>query len=527
MLTTMMDRPLLISSLLWRAEHALPERVGVSCDNGRVEREFTYRDLGDAARRLAGAFEKLGVTSGTRVATVAWNTFGHLVAYYAVPGMGAVLHTVNHRMSADHIAYTMDKAGDEVVLVDADLVPLLAGILDRLPRVRHVVVMGGDAVTGIAAVAGKVTTWSFERLVEESSPITEFPEFDETTASSICFTSGTTGLPKGVVYSHRSTVLHAMAISTSGDVAVDGSRSYLVATQMSHVHSWGVPYAGVMQGARLILPGPHPTPEDLLRIVSEQSPDVFVGAPAVAALMRDRFEARPSDYDVGSLRTMWYGGQTPPAGLVNFWTGKGISIVNGWGMTETSPMGTFSHRPTDQGTPLPLFQTRIVDESGAELPWDGAVSGELQARSPWVTGTYLDDDRAADAFDDGWLRTGDIAVIHPDGRVQIRDRVKDLIKSGGEWISSVELENALVVHPAILDAAVIAVPHETWQERPVAWIRVRADVSDEELKAYVAERFPKFWTPDAFVRVDDIPKTSVGKLDKARMRALWSERAAV
>lgn len=531
MLTTMMDRPLLISSLLWRAEHVFADRVGVSCESGpesgHGDVEFSYRDLGQAARRLAGTFDELGIGVGTRVATLAWNTFRHLVAYYAVPGTGAILHTVNHRISADHIAYSMDAAGDEVVLVEADLLPLLMEILDRLPRVRHVVVLGDDAVAGDAQLPKTVTAWSFDRLLDDATPIAEFPEFDETTASSICFTSGTTGLPKGVVYSHRSTVLHAMAISAAGGVAIDGARSYLLATQMSHVHSWGVPHAGVLQGARLILPGAHPTPAELLRITTEHAPDVFVGAPAVVALMRDKYEAQPDAYDLSSLHTLWLGGQTPPSGLVKWWADKGIPIVNGWGMTETSPMGTFSHEPTRQGRPLPLFEVRIVDDEGEDLPWDGVASGELQARSPWVTGTYLDDSHDADAFDDGWLRTGDVATIDPDGQVQIRDRAKDLVKSGGEWISSVELENALMLHPAVDDAAVIAVPHETWQERPVAWVRVTAEVSDEELRAHLLAQFPKFWIPDAFIRAAEIPKTPVGKLDKARMRQIWGDNAAV
>lgn len=520
MLATMMDRPLLISSLLWHAENVFADRVGVSCDAGRGDREFTYRDLGAATRRFAGAFDDLGIGFGTRVATLAWNTFGHLVAYYAVPASGAILHTVNHRVSPDHIAYTMDKAEDEVVLIDADLLPVLTEVLPRLPRIRHVVVFG--TLDGIdRALSATVTWWSFDRLLHDAEPIEEFPEFDETTAASICFTSGTTGLPKGVVYSHRSTVLHALAISASGGVAIEGSRSYLLATQMSHVHSWGVPHAGVLQGARLVLPGPHPSPAELLRITTEQTPDVVVGAPAVAALMRERFDAEPARYDLGSVHTLWLGGQVPPSGLVNWWAAHGVSTVNGWGMTETSPMGTFSHVPASQGRPLPLFQVRIVDEEGRSLPWNGFTTGELEARSPWVTGTYLDDDRTGDAFDDGWLRTGDVAVIHPDGQVEIRDRVKDLIKSGGEWISSVELENTLLLHPAVLEAAVIAVPHETWQERPVAWVRLTDDVSDDGLRAHLAATLPKFWLPDTFVRVDEVPKTSVGKLDKARMRQRW------
>lgn len=525
MLTTMMDRPLLISSLLWRAEHVHGDRTSVSCAGGDSVSEFTYRELADTTRRFAGAFELLGVDVGTRVATLAWNTFQHLVAYYAVPSMGGILHTVNHRMSTDHIAYTIDKAGDEVILVDSDLLPVVEDLLDRLPAVRHVVILDGPA--SLATVPPTVTAWSFDELVREATPVERFPEFDEKTASSICFTSGTTGLPKGLVYSHRSTVLHAMGISASGGVAIDSSEAYLVVTQMSHVHSWGVPYAGVLQGARLILPGPHPSAADLLSIIDSHSPSVFVGAPAVAALMRDEYRRSPDAYRLDSLKKLWLGGQTPPSALVEWWAAQDAHTVNGWGMTETSPMGTFCNGHTSQGTPLPLFEVRIADEEGFDLPWNGFVSGELQVRSPWVTGTYLDDDRAADAFVDGWLRTGDVAVIHPDGRVQIRDRFKDLVKSGGEWISSVELEDALASHPAVDEAAVIAVPHETWQERPVAWVTTSTDVSDQDLRDFLADRFPKFWIPDVFVRVGAVPRTSVGKIDKGQMRRTWAQQATV
>ncbi|MFC4945068.1 long-chain-fatty-acid--CoA ligase [Pseudonocardia sp. GCM10023141] len=510
----MMDRPLLISSLLHQAERVHGDRVNVSCENGAVRRAFTYRELGSAARRLGSALQELGAREGTRVGSLAWNSDRHLAAYFGVPGIGAALHTINQRMPAEHIVYAVNQAEDEVLLVEADLLPVAREIVPATPSVKHIVVLG-DADADIAGVQA----WSFDALLDEADELVAFPEFDERTASSICFTSGTTGLPKGVVYTHRSTVLHAMAISLAGAVGVTKDRGYLVACQMSHVNSWGVPHAGTMQGARLVLPGPHPTPGDYLRLITEQRPAVIVGAPAVMALIRDEYRKRPDGSDLSSLKTMWMGGQTPPAALADWWAEQGATTVNGWGMTETHPMATFAHGHADQGPQLPLVEIRVVDDKGAELPWDGRSTGELEARAPWVTGTYLGHTGPSESFHDGWLRTGDVAVIAPGGALQIKDRSKDLIKSGGEWISSIDLENHLMLHPAVAEAAVIAIPHEKWQERPVAWIVPESDVSDDELREYVGKTFPRYWIPDAFVRVDTIPKTSVGKLDKVGMRS--------
>lgn len=512
MIGTMMDRPLLVSSLLWRAENVFGDVTGVTCDGGTALRRFRFRELGASSRRLAGALQGLGVGLGTRVGSLAWNTDRHLAAYFAVPGTGAVLHTINHRMPNEHIAYSIEAAGDEVLLVDPDLLPIIGSLAERLTTVRHVVVLGEteDRIDG-------VQQWSYDELMTSATPIEAFPEFDERTAASICFTSGTTGLPKGVVYTHRSTVLHALAICAAGGVAVRTDRSYLLATQMSHVHSWGVPYAAALQGARLVLPGAHPSAMDFLSIIKAEQPEVFVGSPTVAAMMRDEFRSQPGVYDLGRLDTMWLGGQAPPEALVGWWADHGATTVNGWGMTETSPMGTFSNGHQNQGLPLPLFEIRISESDGCELPWDGKSTGELEVRSPWVTASYLAGD-GEDPLHNGWLRTGDVAVIHPDGQMQIRDRFKDLIKSGGEWISSVELENHLMLHPSVVEAAVIAIPDETWQERPIAWVCTTEELSDDDLRSHVRSMFPKFWVPDEFIRVDSIPKTSVGKIDKAGMR---------
>lgn len=519
MFGTMMDRPLLISSLLHRAEHVFGDRVNVSCAGGVVRREFTYRDLGSSARGLAAALRELGARDGTRVGSLAWNTDRHLAAYFAVPGIGAVLHTINQRMPTEHIVYSVNQAEDRILLVEADLLPIAREIVPSTPTVKHIVVLGeGDAdLTG-------VQSWSYDALLNETTELAAFPEFDERTASSICFTSGTTGKPKGVVYTHRSTVLHALAISAAGGVAVSGNHAYLVACQMSHVNSWGVPHAGTLQGARLVLPGPHPTPADYLRLLSSQAPDILVGAPAVAALIRDQYCRHPDPDALSSLTTLWMGGQTPPAALAEWWAQRGVATVNGWGMTETSPMGTFCNGPEDQGPPLPLFEIRVVDDDGRELPRDGNCAGELEARAPWVTGSYLGLTGPSTAFHEGWLRTGDVAVIADNGALHIKDRFKDLIKSGGEWISSIELENHLMLHPAIQEAAVIGIAHDKWQERPIAWIVTSADVTDDELRKHVSSALPRYWAPDSFVRVDAIPKTSVGKIDKTGIRSRQNPR---
>ncbi|UZG55158.1 long-chain fatty acid--CoA ligase [Rhodococcus opacus] len=508
----MMSSQLSVARLLWRAENVNGARINTAWTSDGV-RSFTYRDLVSDVRDLAGALASIGVKRGSRIATMAWNTRQHLAAYFAVPALGAVLHTVNHRMPVEHMAYTINHVSDEVLIVDEDLLPSVEAMRGRIPTVRHLVVVGEPG-----AIDGFDQVIPYDQFVSRASTHGSFQEVDENTAASICFTSGTTGLPKGVVYSHRSIVLHAMAISTKGGVEIDAERAYLLATQMSHVNGWGVPYAAALQGARLVLPGPHPTPERFLDLIHGERPDTFVGSPTVAALIRDEHLRRNCGYDLSELKTMWLGGQVPPVALARWWAEQGARVVNGWGMTETSPMGTFSPGVSMQGRPLPLFELRVVDESGSPQDWDGQTVGELEVRSPWVAREYLDDPRTPDSFRDGWLRTGDVATVHPDAGLQIKDREKDLVKSGGEWISSVDLENALMLHPAVSEAAVIAIPDDTWQERPLAWLRLDADVTDEELRTFLATTLPRFWLPDRFVRVDEIPKTAMGKIDKADIR---------
>ncbi|MFC5994352.1 long-chain fatty acid--CoA ligase [Pseudonocardia hispaniensis] len=525
----MMDQPLLVKRLLWRAEHVFGTAEVVT----RVPDGYdhcTYAGVAHRVRRLAGALRGLGVAPGDRVATLAWNTRHHLEAYFAVPGIGAVLHTANHRLSPPQLAYTINHAGDRAVLVDPDLVPLLEAISDELTTVRDVIVLGPlPAGTTLRSVH------SYEELLAAAEPIDELPEFDETTAAALCYTSGTTGDPKGVVYSHRSTVLHALVLCAKDSVEVSVHERFLLATPMSHVNAWGMPYACVLQGATLLLPGVHPTPDDLVQIVHDQRPTTAVGAVTVGSLMREAWQRSGGARRLDSLRRLWLGGQAPPAAETAWWARTNATIVvNGWGMTELSPLGTFCsvattpeeladpailERQSRQGPPLPLVEMRIVDETGTELPWDGESVGELEVRAPWAASGYFRDPRTVGSHRDGWLRTGDVSVFHPDGSMHVKDRCKDLIKSGGEWISSVELENALMAHPSVREAVVVAVPDPTWVERPLACVETHVDVPAEELLAHLAARFPRFWVPDRVVFVRQIPKTSVGKFDKKRIRA--------
>lgn len=525
----MMPEPLLISRLLWRAETIFADREVVTREEAGYRRA-TYRELGRRTRQLVAALRDLGIEPGDRVTTIAWNTHHHLEAYFAVPCMGAVLHTGNHRLTTDQLAYTINHARSRVVLVDPDLVGVLEVIADRLHSVRHYVVLG-EAPEG-----STLPLQPYERLLAEADPETvELTDFDENTAAAMCYTSGTTGDPKGVVYSHRSVVLHTLALSIKGASEVGEHDTVLTVTPMSHANAWGVPYACAMQGAKLVLPGVHPSPENILRIIEDERVTVCLGAVTIGTLLKQAVEAGMK-VDLSSLERLWLGGQAPPRALIEWWRDTAaVTVVQGWGLTETSPVLTFSpvsavqarggspeevlRTQSLQGKPLPLVQLRVIDEDGDPLAWDGESVGEFVVRSPWVASEYLDDARTLDSFHDGWFRTGDVGVIHPDGTVQLKDRTKDMIKSGGEWISSVDLENALTAHPSVVEAVVIAVPDETWGERPLACVRVRRTTDAEDLRAHLAGRFPRYWIPDRFVFVEEIPKTSVGKFDKKLLRA--------
>ena len=528
----MMDYPLTITHILDRARRYFAENEVVSRVPDGIHR-YTWGDLAARADRLAGALSRLGVGNGTRVGTIAWNGHRHMEAYFAVPCMGAVIHTINFRLAPDQLAHVINHAGDEVVLVDASVFPALAQVRDQLTTVRHVVVMD-DVGQGIPA-----GTLDYEALLADAPPSFSWPELDERAAAGMCYTSGTTGHPKGCVYSHRSQVLHTLAIGHKGCIGLSESDVALLIVPMFHANAWGMPYAAAMTGMKLVLPGRFMQPSDLADLIPAEGVTYIAGVPTIVAGIYQSLKQAPRD--VSSLRLVTVGGAALPRVLLEgFERDFSVRVVQGWGMTETSPVASLSvlkHTMTDlpseertlarlkAGLPLPFVDVRIVDEAGGALPFDGVASGELQVRGPWAIGAYYDDPRNAEAFQDGWFRTGDVATIDRHGFIQIVDRSKDLVKSGGEWISSVDLENAIMGHPGVAEAAVIAVAHPKWTERPLACVVAKpgVELSRGSICAYLKGRVADWWLPDDVVTIDGIPKTSVGKYDKKVLRERFKD----
>ncbi|MEE6175922.1 long-chain fatty acid--CoA ligase [Mycobacterium sp. 050134] len=529
--STMQDFPLTIAAIVRHGCGVHGART-VTTSTGDGYRSCTYRELGEEAARLANALRRLGVTGDQRVATFMWNNSEHLAAYLAVPAMGAVLHTLNIRLFPEQIAFVANEAEDQVVLVDSSLTRLLAPILGELKTV-HTVILAGDGDTAPLEESGK-TVLRYRDVIDGESAEFDWPEVDERSAAAMCYTSGTTGNPKGVVYSHRSSFLHAMAACTTNGIGVGASDSVLPIVPMFHANAWGLPYAALMAGADLVMPDSHLDARSLIGMVEDLRPTLAGAVPTIWNDVLHRLEDEPG-HDMSSLRLVVCGGSAVPVSLMRaFEENHGVQIRQLWGMTETSPMATMAWPPPDipadqhwafratQGQPMCGVEMRVVDDEGRVLPNDGASVGEVEVRGPWITGSYyLGHDESK--FDSGWLRTGDVGRLDERGFVTLTDRAKDVIKSGGEWISSVELENCLVGHPHVVEAAVVAVPDERWQERPLAVVVAKHSVSAEDLRKYLADKVVRWWLPERWTFVDEIPRTSVGKYDKKAIRSRYAE----
>ncbi|MBO0834095.1 MAG: long-chain fatty acid--CoA ligase [Actinobacteria bacterium] len=537
MRSTMMDVPLTVTAIMRHGTTAYADSEVVTLTSTGSRRR-TYGQTGTRVARLANALRSIGVDADQRVATLMWNNAEHLEAYLAIPSMGAVLHTLNLRLDPQVIGYIAEHAGDTVVIVDATLVPLLAQVLPHAPGIRHVIVTAAEGETEFAPPSELIAlgrpVHSYEALLAAQPATFDWPDVDERSAAAMCYTSGTTGQPKGVVYSHRSAHLHSMAVCMQGIIGMSDTDRVLPVVPMFHANAWGLPYAAVLSGASLVMPDRFLQPEPLVRLIEAERPTIAGAVPTIWNALLQHVRAHGGD--LSSLRVVPCGGSAVPHSLMeNYEKELGVTILQAWGMTETSPIGSVAHPPAGlpeeaawryrdtAGRLLCQVEHRLVGDGGVVLPCDGEAVGEVEVRGPWVTGSYYKDDDPA-KFHDGWLRTGDVGKIDPLGYVTLTDRAKDVIKSGGEWISSMELENKLMAHPAVSEAAVIGVTDEKWGERPLAAVVLAegASASAEELRAFLAQQVPRWQVPERWSFIAEVPKTSVGKFAKTRMREAYS-----
>ena len=524
----MMDYPLTLSTIFRRAEQLHGRREIVSRRPDRSIHRYTYNDWAARTRRLAGALLDLGIRPGDRVATLGWNHGAHLEAYFGIPLAGAVLHTLNLRLHPQELAYIVNHADDRAVLVDETLLPLWEQVRPHV-KVPTTIVVGATKPVASAEL-------EYEALVAQSAPATDLPDPDERDAVAMCYTTGTTGAPKGVLYSHRSIVLHTFGLSMMACMGISEADTVLPVVPMFHANAWGLPFAAVMNGSKIVMPGPHLDPASLVDLFQRERVTITGGVPTIWMGVLQYLDSHPGQFDVSSITAMYVGGSAVPQALIEAFQKKyGLRIVHAWGMTEMAPLGTTGQLPSwlreapedeqftfrsKQGRPAPFVEIRARNEDGF-VAWDGQTMGELEVRGPWIASAYYNRSDCADRFtDDGWFKTGDIVTIDEHATIQIQDRSKDLIKSGGEWISSVALECALMGHPAVAEAAVIPVMHAKWSERPLAAVVLKpgAAASPDDLRAFLAPQFPKFWLPDAFEFIDAIPRTSAGKFKKSELR---------
>ncbi|WP_404323639.1 long-chain fatty acid--CoA ligase [Cytobacillus firmus] len=528
----MMQTPLTMTQMIRRAEKYFPKKTVVSRTAGGIQR-LTYKEIAERTRKLAESLQKLGVERGDKVGTLAWNHHRHLEAYFAIPCSGAVLHTINIRLSPQHITYIINHAEDKVLLIDPDIVPLIEKVKDELKTVKAFIIMTDEEELPETSLS---PVYHYEKLINEASGAYEYPDdLDENSAAGMCYTSATTGNPKGVVYSHRGIVLHSMALGMADSAAVSEKDIALPVVPMFHVNAWGLPFAAVWFGTTLVLPGPYFTPKLLAELIQSEKVTITAGVPTIwLGLLKELDENK---YDMSSLRSVLCGGSAAPKGMIKAFEQKHkIPFMHAYGMTETSPLVVISTLKSyqeelsaeerldikaKQGILVPGLEMKIAGKDG-EAAWDGKEMGELAIRGPWIASEYYKDERTNEAFRDGWLYTGDVVTIDEEGFMKIVDRTKDLIKSGGEWISSVDIENALMAHESVFEAAVVAVPHEQWQERPVACVVLKepfkGQTTTEELYEFLKPQFAKWWLPDEILFFEEIPKTSVGKFLKMALR---------
>jgi len=530
MRSTMMDVPLTLQHIFWRATALFPRKEIVTRRDQGLHR-YTYGDFGKRVAQLAHALRELGIGPGDRVATFAWNNYRHLELYFAVPCIGAVLHTLNVRLFPEHLEFIIRDAEDRVMFVDQSVVPVLERVAGKIPSVKHYVCLSD----GTVPASGLKPMESYEDLIAPQPTSYPWPTLDEREAAAMCYTSGTTGKPRGVVYSHRSTLIHTLGSWSQGSTGIREDDAVLPVVPMFHANAWGLPYASAMVGAKQVFPDRFLDPESLAGLIQQERVTWTAGVPTVWIGLLQYMEKM--GVELPTIRSIGCGGSAVPPALMEGMARHGMKILHAWGMTETSPVATVCHVKSylntgpgeelrirlRQGIVAPSVEIRLADvESGAIVPWDGKSVGEIQVRGPWITGSYYHGVDPERFTADGWLKTGDVANIDSEGYIQIVDRTKDLVKSGGEWISSVELESTIMGHPKVLEAAVIGLPHPKWQERPVAYVVPKADfkagITAEEILAYLRPRVAKWWLPDEIRFLDEIPKTSVGKFDKKVLR---------
>ncbi len=532
MLGLMQDRPLLISQIIDFAASAYPEVEIVSRTvEGPIHR-YGYRDAHKRAKKVAEALQKLGIKLGDRVGTIAWNTYRHFELYFGISGIGAVLHTLNPRLAPEHVAYIANHAEDQILFVDLNLLPIVEGVWPHLKTVKHVVVMTDRA--HMPASSKVPNLLCYEELIADRPGTLAWPEFDERTASSLCYTSGTTGNPKGVLYSHRSTVIHSMMMASGPVLALTPDTTILPVVPMFHANAWGLIYAAPMSGVKLVFPGFKLDGASIYELLDKEGVTLSAGVPTVWLALLDYCEQ--NKLKMSSVkRTLIGGSAVPRAMIARFWKEHEIEVAQGWGMTEMSPLGTLTRfnkgerdLPDDarfditakQGRAVFGCEMKIVDDAGKDLPSDGSVSGNMVVRGPWIVSGYMKGEGKSQFGEGGWFQTGDVCKIESDGSVVITDRSKDVIKSGGEWISSIDLENAAMGCPGVAEAAVIGVPHPKWDERPLLIVvrKPDGDVTRDDLFAYLNGKIAKWWMPDDVQFVEAIPHGATGKILKTALR---------